>query len=131
MREAIELHDSKVLSLDKTDNGICLTVDAYIHRAPEKRGERGTGWSQEVEFCFVGAHAVEFEANLPLWIMDGTISGSESLDNLIPLPCEINGDLQFEVHGAEGRLLIRATQLRILRIGEPRFTEETPADFYP
>lgn len=131
MREAIELHDSRLLALDKTEAGICLKLDAYIHRAPKVRGERGTGWSQEVELHFDDVYATEIDAHLPLWIMDGSIAGPESYENLIPLPCEIDGDLQFEVDGAEGRLLIRATQLRILRIGEPRFVEQTPADFYP
>jgi hypothetical protein len=131
MREAIELHDSRLLSFTQTEDRVCLKLDAYIHRSPETPGGCGTGWSQEVEFHFDGVNAIEFATTLPLWIMDGAITGSISQDNLIPLPCEINGDLQFEVDGYEGRLTIRATQLRIHRLGEPRFVEETSVDSYP
>ena len=130
MREAIELHDSKLISVSETATGVCVTIDAYVHRSPEQAGGPGTGWQQVVELQFDQGVVEKLSRDLN-WILDGAISGAVSHDNLIPLPCEIDGDVCLEVTGCnEQSVKVRGTRLRIVPIGAARYVEETPAEFY-
>ena len=63
--------------------------------------------------------------------MDGGIIGPANHDNLIPLPCEVVGDILFEASGYNERTIkVRGSALRILPIGTARYVEETPVAFY-
>jgi hypothetical protein len=131
MRESIELHDSKLLAVSKTATGVCVKLDAYIHRSPERPGGPGTGWQQVVELQIDSGVVEALSNDFPWTIMDGEIIGSAEFDYLIPLPCEIAGDLCFEASGCNERTIkVRGSALRIVRIGEARYIEETPAAFY-
>jgi hypothetical protein len=131
MREAIELHDSKLLSVSETASGVCITIDAYIHREPMQIGGPGTGWQQEVEFRFDNGVVLELSRDLPWTILDGGLFAAVRHDNLIPLPCEIDGDVRWEATGCNERCVkVRGTHLLIVPIGTARYVEETPAEFY-
>lgn len=130
MREAIELHDSKQLSVAETATGVCVTIDAYIHRSPEQPGGPGTGWRQEVEIQIGDGVVEQFSCDLQ-WFLDGGISGAVSHDNLIPLPCAIDGNVYFEASGCNEQIVkVHGSHLRIVRMGTPRYVEQTPAEFY-
>jgi hypothetical protein len=131
MREAIELHDSEVLSVAIAGDSLRLRIHAYIHRFPDRPGETGTGWSQQVELVFISAALVEYLPELPCELSHGGITAAVTLNNLIPLPCEIEGDLEFAALDFRGnQLLIHASGLSIERCGQPTFVEVTPANLY-
>ena len=130
MREMIELHDSDLISVEANATGVCVMLAAYVHRSPEQPGGPGTGWRLEVELQFDNGVVEELSRDLK-WILDGAISGAVSHDNLIPLPCEVDGEVCLEVTGCnEHSVKVRGTRLRILPIGAARYVEETPAEFY-
>ncbi|WP_425616306.1 hypothetical protein NA78x_006251 [Anatilimnocola sp. NA78] len=125
------MHDSDLLSVETTADDIRVRMRAYIHRSPEQSGGKGTGWIQEVEVALQDGVILATIPELPSWLDTGSIKGSAEQHNLIPLPCEIVDDLQFELISlAQERLVVRATALKIQRLGEPKFVEQTPADFY-
>lgn len=130
-REVLELHDSELLAVDSYDGEIRVTLRAYIHRLPVRVGESGTGWTQVVELLFEHASLEQRILELPCELADGSITGALNEDNLIPLPCDVDGALQFTARNIEGQTLgIRSAALRIVRLGELTFVEVTPADLY-
>jgi hypothetical protein len=131
MPESIELHDSELLAVTIADGSVRLRIHAYIHRFPERPGETGSGWTQEVDFVFASAVLEETLPELPCELSHGGITGAMSLNNLIPLPCDMEGELQFTAIDLRGnRLLIHAAAVSIERCGEPTFVEVTPASLY-
>ena len=131
MREAIELHDSELLSIEQLGGNVQVRLRAYIHRLPDQPGGPGSGWRQDVALLFGNAVIEMNIADLPHGISDGAITGAVELPNIIPLPAEISDALQFEaIDLRANRLFITADSLRIERHCPPKFVEPTPASFY-
>lgn len=130
MREAMELHDSTLVSVLDTGTGVSVTIDAYIHREPAQPEGPGTGWQQKVDFQFDNGVIEELSGDLPWTILEGGIAGVLSHDNLISLPCEIDGNVSFQAAGNARVVRVRGTRLRIVPVGAARYIEETPAELY-
>jgi hypothetical protein len=91
-RQAIEFHDSDLLAIerDSQGNGI-LILDAYVHRQ-----SRGEGGMQKIRIVIDSMQLVGDTGPLPAGIYDGslTVDGS-ALEDLLPFPCEHQGDLNL------------------------------------
>ena len=129
--EVLELHDSDLLAVSADASHVRVRLQAYIHRVPAHHGESGTGWTQLVELIFEQARVEETIAELPCQLTNGEITGALNADNLIALPCKVEGMLQFAVTDSRGRAVrIQAMELLILRLDDPTFVEVTPAELY-
>lgn len=127
-RRAIELHDSKVLSVTEQGGAVHVRLDAYLHVSSGDPGrDAGTGWSQEVELVIANG-AIRESPQGTLWILDGRITVDGAELDLLPLPLEEKGDIVIALSGHEGRLSVSGRGIAVVEKGEPVFVEKVPAD---
>jgi hypothetical protein len=68
----VEIHDSTLERIESQGSDLVATMDAYVHRSEGEVGvDRGTGWSQSVEFRFRRGRVVTSHATTPLGLRDG------------------------------------------------------------
>ena len=124
---AIELHDSKVLSVRQAGGEVRVLLDAYVHvSAGEPGRDAGTGWSQEVELVVAGG-SVEEAPRGTLWIAEGAIAIDGAVHSLVPAELAATGAVRVELRGAEGKLAIGGRGICVVERGEPVFVEKVPA----
>jgi hypothetical protein len=130
----IELHDSEVLQVQRSDVGVALLLDAYVHRWEKgKEGWRGTGWTQAVR-CTIGSVARSWKPPvLPARISDGHLYAPElHTRNMIPLPFSHNGRARLTLifdTGAEFQL--EGETIRLESIGPAQYVEDLPEEMRP
>jgi len=125
---AIELHDSKVLSVTEQGGAVHVRLNAYLHVSSGDPGrDAGTGWSQDVELV-VASGAIRESPQSTLWILDGQITIDGAKLDLLPLPLAERGDIVIALNGHEGRLSVSGRGLAVVEKGEPVFVEKVPAD---
>ena len=124
---ALELHDSKVLSVVADGAAVRILLDAYVHVSTGKPGrDAGTGWSQEVALV-VAFGTVHEPHDGALWILDGEATLDGVPAGLLPLPLAVEGAVGLTLAGAEGRLRVSGRGLTVVEQGEPVFVEKVPA----
>jgi hypothetical protein len=130
----IELHDSEVLQVQRSDVGVALLLDAYVHRWEKgKEGWQGTGWTQPVR-CTIGYVAKSWKPPvLPARISNGHLHAPDSEPgNIIPLPFSYDGPVVLTLifdTGAEFQL--EGDAVRLESIGPAQYVEDLPEDMRP
>jgi hypothetical protein len=126
MGQAIELHDSEVLSLEPEGHGLVLEMRVYLHISNGVPGvDRGTGWSQHATLALDGSDVIT-SATAPFEILEGVlVAGEHDFDNLVPLPFDAVEAVRFEVVGSNRRRLsVRADSASICLEGDPTYIED-------
>jgi len=130
----VDLHDSNLASVEQAGEAVVIRLaPAYVIASgdePAKNG--GTGWSVDVEITLHGASLKTAPITLPCWISDGFVglAGCARM-YLLSLPSSLEGDLTVYLitENAE-ELLIKATRMEVVMIGEPVFAEKIEPDFW-
>ena len=130
----IDLHDSNLAAVEEADGSVVIRfAPAYVIASgdePAKSG--GTGWSVDVDIVLHDAALKTSPAILPCWISDGFVglAGCARM-YLLSLPSSLEGDLTVYLitENAE-ELLIKATRMEVVMIGEPVFAEKIEPDFW-
>ena len=126
MNAAVELHDSKLLSI--TDNGgeVVVELDAYIHQSPGQPGvDQGTGWTQRVRLTFCNATHQSTVHGAADRILGGNLRLSGSVyENLFVVPLTHSGQAYMRLEFAnEARVEIRGCSFLAERMGEATYAE--------
>src|SRR4051812_23392804 len=104
MNRAVELHDSKVLSIHVAGDDVVLRMSFYLHESsgvPAVDAGEG-GWQQAVLVLEDGALLVA-PARGELWIDHGRVRCSgAAFENILPLPFHAEGPVEVELEGNEG-----------------------------
>jgi len=130
MNTAIELHDSRVIGITPSDSSVIVRFrPAYVHRSDGRPGfDPGSGWVQD---CDLVVSEAVLESNFPVmpWVLDdGWLSfDDEVFENLMPLPLDVRGAVQFSARGLNGeRQDILGTRATVSAVGEARYVELFP-----
>jgi hypothetical protein len=126
---ALELHDSVVMSVEQTREGVVVRLAAYVHRSEGRPGiDAGVGVSQMVDLTFADGIVEKRFDQLPCTLWAGRIFfGTAALDELIPIPTSLTGALRFEAEGQDGgQLIIRSSGLDVVATSEGVYVEEFP-----
>ncbi len=119
-RRAMELHDSRVKSVQVAGGEACVRLSAYVRVS---NGAASTGWAQEIDLLIGGAELIEALPGGLLWITDGSVTIDGAADEELALPLDSRGAVRVEFEGAEGRLVITGRSIKTEERGEPRFVE--------
>ncbi len=119
-RREIELHDSKVKSVQVAGGQARVRLSAYLRVS---NGEAGTGWEQDLDLVVGGAALIESPPDGLLWITAGAVLIEGSAHHELALPLEVRGAVRVELEGAEGRLVLTGISMKIEERGDPRFIE--------
>jgi hypothetical protein len=135
MNEAIELHDSELVTVSSMGDSTVLSFcPAYIHRSEGRPGiDAGTGWTQAVTLTIRGASGFSPVA-LPATVSTGWLRiGGDLRRNVIPAAGTFEGPIEFSAvvfakeFTIKGDIIIRGSHLTIASQGEPSYVE----DFIP
>ena len=98
MPQAIEFHDSEVLSITEQDQRVVIEMVVYLHVSDGRPAfDRGTGWTQHASLTLEGA-TVSAHVVAPFGLVDGLlVVGEQRFDNLVPLPFEAAGEVRLEL----------------------------------
>lgn len=127
MREAIELHDSKVTAIATAGSSARVAIQAYLHRSEGEPGTSpGTGWIQQAELRLEGVE-VRNPAPTELDVLDGFVEvAGRRYANLVPLPFDVTGPVRVLLDGPQGVFEASATAARFALVGDARCVEEFP-----
>jgi hypothetical protein len=128
VNDALELHDSDVISVESTSDGIMVRLAAYVHRSDERPGiDAGVGVSQTVELKFTSGIIEKRLGQMPCTLWDGCVLGTSAFEGMIPIPTSLSGAITFEAEGVDGtQLVIRALGLDVTATSEPVYIEDFP-----
>ncbi len=126
--QAVEMHDSEVLGVERLGDTVLLSLDVYIHRSDGRPGQdAGTGWGQKASLSVAQASIVAEPPGGYLWITDGSIQvGEQCFDDVLPLPFEHTGPVLLRFEGAEGCLQVAGRGVNLVLLGEAHFIEQVP-----
>jgi hypothetical protein len=129
MREFLEFHDSELVAVVRTDEGLRLELLGYIHRWSNGRG---TGWTFPIEIVLTGG-AGAVASQLPIEIGDGAVSVDEiEILGMVELPFDRAGDCRVTIQTVDGGThVLTGSQIRIDRGSDGTFIEMLPAEFNP
>jgi len=127
LREAIELHDSKVTAIVAAGLSARVVVQAYLHRSEGEPGTSpGSGWIQEAELRLEDAQ-VRHPAPPALDVLDGFVEvAGRRYANLVPLPFDVVGPVRVLLDGPQGVFEASATAAQFALVGDARYVEEFP-----
>lgn len=124
---ALELHDTRLVSISDHGGTVRLRVSAYLHVSTGRPGrDVGTGWSQELELAIAGAVIESRPADLPMWILDGSLQIDGAAEELVALPLDRAGAIRLDLRGAEGRLLVSGERIAAEELADAQFVERVP-----
>src|ERR1700694_1017004 len=125
---ALELHDTRVVSISEDGGTVRLRVSAYVHVSTGRPGrDVGTGWSQDLELAIAGAAIEARPTALPMWILEGSLQVDGAAEELVALPLDRAGAIRLDLLGAEGRLLVAGDRLAAEELADAQFVERVPA----
>ena len=125
---ALELHDTRLVSISVDGDTVRLRLSAYVHVSTGRPGrDVGTGWAQELELSIAGAAIEARPAELPMWILEGSLQLDGVAEELVPLPLDRTGRIRLDLLGAEGRLLVSGEGIAALELADAQFVERVPA----
>jgi hypothetical protein len=115
MNEAVELHDSAITAIHHAGSDMVLELVAIVHSSEGRPGrDPGKTGTQPAELVIEDAHIASTPTSLPLSILSGRIStDAETLENVLPLPIDMAGDVRLELSGAEGTLSAKGRRVRL------------------
>ncbi len=122
----IELHDTRVERIERTDGSIVLWLSAHMHESDGRPGrDRGTGWTVPARLVIVYGKFVRPFSSPSLWVMVGHVAiGDRLFDNGIPLPFDERGELRLFLSGVEGEVAIGGDRAYFEATGPAIFIEE-------
>ncbi|XZE19334.1 hypothetical protein SH449x_004651 [Pirellulaceae bacterium SH449] len=124
---AIELHDSKLTSIDEDDELLVVELMAYLHQSDGSPGiDPGTVWMQSVRLTFLNGTMQCTLVEFPDTILDGclTLSG-EQFENCFAMPLKHDGPTVLSLDFANDiDLTVQADGLRVEYLGTPTFLEK-------
>jgi len=94
MNSALELHDSKVVTIRMSGGALHVVFEsAYVHRSAGQPGtDAGSGYAQPAEMVFSDAQYSESAGPCTGAISDGEISTEGAkFENVVPLPFSASG----------------------------------------
>jgi hypothetical protein len=128
----IEIHDSELKSIAVRVGEIVVELaPAYIHQSEGRPGmDAGTGWLQDAVIRIRGEEISGSINDLPCDLWDGNLTlPGEYLDNLIPIPLSVEGDIVLQLTSCSGESVqIRGDHISLQLSGEPKYLEEVPAN---
>ena len=132
MNQAIELHDSYLVSIKSIGDSVVLSfAPAYIHRSPGRPGiDSGTGWTQAATLTIRGASAFS-PVTLPAEVSSGWLRGGDEVyQNVIPAAGTFDATIEFSAvvfakdFTDRNDIMIRGSRLTITLEGDPSYVEE-------
>lgn len=126
MNEAVELHDSEIRCIRREGHDVILELSLYLLVSQGRPGmDRGTGWEQDAELIISDARIQQTPDSDYMWILDGRVEvGSDTFDNLLPLPFDHSGPVTVRLNGAEGSFVASGRHAKVVLKGLRRFIEE-------
>jgi hypothetical protein len=126
---AIEFHDSTLDSIIAAERGgvILHFSSAYIHESQGEPGrDAGSGWVQEARIHVLGAAAAGELLELPCDLRDGKLQVNGELFQLLPIPFDRHGSIQFDLECMPmgSKIRITGAGLRLEMIGVATYVEE-------
>jgi len=132
---AIEIHDSAVDEITLKDGDAVLHFPkVYIHSSEGRPGvDAGTGWTQEAVIRIANAHiegkfsqeSREASVGHAHYLSDGSLRIHNSVsDNLIPIPLDVQGDIELTLECWEDVVRIRGNSAGLELIGTAEYVEE-------
>ena len=124
--QGVEFHDSTLRSVRRVGTDAVLEMRVYVHSSKGRPGwDDGLGWYQDAEIVVVDAQIDEEPDEDLLDIYDGSVRVAQQLfENLLPLPCEMVGQLEIVLSGDGGTLIAKGRGIRVSLKGEPGPVEE-------
>ena len=130
MNCSLELHDSRVSSVQSTDGVVIINFEAaYLHLSDGVPGsDKGTGWVQSGSLKFASANLTGAPDIGEGWIVDGSLRvGSAGELRLIPVPLNVSGSVAARFTFNNGCIVrVQAEGARLTMTGEPAFVEAFP-----
>jgi hypothetical protein len=128
MREAVELHDSEI-SLGR-HSGSSVVLVAVVHLSEDRPGyDSGTTGTQLAELVVEEANVESIPSSLPLSILSGQVFvGAQVVENLLPLPFDVAGDVLVELIGVEETLSVRGRVARVVLRGDWKYLDAVPGN---
>ena len=125
----IELHDTRVERIERTDGSIVLWLSAYMHESDGRPGrDGGTGWRLPARLVIENGEFGRPFSSPSLRITDGHVAiGDCVFDNGLPLPFDKHGEIRLFLSGAEGELLISGDHAYLEATGPAVYVEEFSA----
>jgi hypothetical protein len=115
---SVELHDSKLVAIRHTPEGVTLELrPSYVRRD-------GKGWRQNADIQVVGA-SVGNTVAVPVRIADGELKIPRGpYHNLLMLPLSEPGPVQMKLALESGELIeLHGAAIAVHMLGEPVFVE--------
>jgi len=130
MNCSLELHDSRVSSVQSTGDVVTINFDAaYLHRSDGVPGsDEGTGWVQPGYLEFASASLTGAPDIGEGWIVDGSlrVDGAGEL-RLIPVPFNASSAVEARFKFNNGCIVrVLAGGARLTMTGEAAFVEAFP-----
>ncbi len=130
MNSLIELHDSRVADIGRTDGTVIVHfLPAYLHKSEGRPGvDPGSGWVQEARLIFADATAKGNIPDLPCDVMDGElVVGAERHSNKIPVPLLVASHSELRlIFDSSHTVPVTGSSVRLELLGEPKYVEEFP-----
>jgi hypothetical protein len=126
MNEAVELHDSDITAIHHAGSDMVLELVAIVHSSEGRPGrDPGKTGTQPAELVIEDAHIASTPTSLPLSILFGRISiDAQTLENVLPLPFDMAGDVRLELGGAEGTLSAKGRRARLVLRGTWQYLDD-------
>jgi hypothetical protein len=123
MNTAIELHDSKLVAIERTGSELVITLSpVYVHESEGISGVHpGVGYWQDAKLRLRGAHPVAIPTTLPVDISDGFLAvGAQRWANVVPAPLDLTADCKLLLQLCDGsECEMRAAGVVIELLGAP------------
>jgi hypothetical protein len=132
----LEFHDSKLRGIRRVPGGVCVELDAYMHRW-EGEGEtrRGTGWMQPVQIEVGTSETETRSVATPMEIRDGRVVAASLREDdagTLTIPVVLNEPVTLELETISGETFrATGTRIELTLLGEPRFVENLPDSMDP
>lgn len=128
-KRAIEFHDSTLDSIIAAESGgvILHFSSAYIHKSQGEPGrDAGSGWVQEARIHVLGAAVAGALLELPCDLRDGELQVDGELFQLLPIPFDRHGSIQFDLECMPmgSKIRITGAGLRLEMLGVATYVEE-------
>ncbi len=124
--KGIELHDSTIHALLHVDGNVVLMMNVCVHSSTGRPGrDDGHGWFQHAEVVIAGAEVNRMPEGATLRVRDGSVRvGTRRFENLLPLPCDMAGEVELEFHGQKGSVVVKGIGISVKLTGQPGPIEE-------